>query len=167
MVRDCYGTRHIRTKGRETLQCSQLFSWKSGHVEEDEEEEEFANLNEEEGRRAETGDQDEGKAQKNRMEGRSEDKAGGNTKGGETGRAPHFQSISIHMLSAGCQEPPGMGGMQRASSSSSCCHRITPHCCCEQPSSHGDANLALRIGGCQLQMNHSLHLPNRICPKTE
>lgn len=134
----------------------------------EEEEKEFANLNEGEERKAETG-QDEGKTetQKNRMEGRSEAKAGGNTKGRETGGEPHFHSLSINTLSAGRCEPSGMGGKQRASSSSGWCRRIIPHRCHELLSSCGDTDLMLSIGGCQLQMNHSLHLPNRIRSETE
>lgn len=56
----------------------------------EEEEKEFANLNEGEERKAETG-QDEGKrdTQKNRMEGRSEAKVRGNTKGREPRGEPH------------------------------------------------------------------------------
>lgn len=132
----------------------------------EEEEKEFANLNEGEERKAETG-QDERKTetQKNRMESRSEAKAGGDTKGKETRGEPHFHSLSIYMLSAGCCEPIGMGGEQRASSSSGWCQRIITYHCCELLSSHGDTDLVLRIGGCQLQMNHSLHLPNH--PETE
>lgn len=76
-MRDYYVTRHIRTNGREMLQHSQCFCWKSDHVEE--EEKEFSNLNEGGERKAETG-QDEGKTetQKNRMKGRSFAKAGDN-----------------------------------------------------------------------------------------
>lgn len=134
----------------------------------EEEEKEFANLNEGEERKAETG-QDEGKTetQKNRMEGRSEAKARGDTKGREAGGEPHFHSLSIHMLSAGCCEPTGMGEEQRPSSSSGWCQRIIPHRRCELLSSCRDTDLVLRIGGCQLQMNHSLHLPNRICSETK
>lgn len=40
--------------------------------------------------------------------------------------------------------------------------RIIPH---HLLSSRGDTDL--RIRGCQLQMNHSLHLPNRIRPETK
>lgn len=88
-VRDCCVTRHIRTNGRETLQHSQSFCWKSDHVEE--EEKEFSNLNEGEERKAETG-QDEGKTetQKNRMKGRSDAKTGDN-KGQGDWRTPFPQ----------------------------------------------------------------------------
>lgn len=134
----------------------------------EEEEKEFANLNEGEEKKAETG-QDEGKTetQKNRMEGRSEAKAGGDTKGREVGGEPHSTAPASTMLSAGCCERAGMGGKERASSSSGWCQRIIPHCCCELVSSRGGTDLVLRIRGCQLQMNHSLHLPNRIHPETE
>ena len=103
-----------------------------------EEEKEFASLNEGEERKAETS-QDEGKTetQKNRMEGRSEAKAGGDTKDRETEEL-HFHSLSIHTLSAGCCELTGMGGKQRASSSSGWCQRIIPHRRCEQLSSRRD-----------------------------
>ena len=133
-----------------------------------EEEKEFASVNEGEEKKAETG-QDEGKTetQKNRMEGRSEAKAGDDTKGRETGGEPRFHSLSIHTLSAGRCKPADTGGKQRASSSSAWCQRIIPHHRCELLSSHGDTDFVLRIRGCQLQMNHSLHLPNRIHPETE
>lgn len=109
-MRNCYGTTHIRTKGRETLQRSQHFGWKSGNVEE---EKEFANLNEGEERKAEPG-QDEGKTktQKNRMEGRPEAKAGGDTKGREMGAGPRFHSLSIHTATAGRCKATGTGGEQ-------------------------------------------------------
>lgn len=88
-MRDCYVTRHIRTDGRETLQLSQCFCWKSDHVEK--EEKEFSNLNEGGERKAETG-QDEGKTerQQDRMKGRSDAKAGEN-KGQGDWRTPFPQ----------------------------------------------------------------------------
>lgn len=144
-VRNCYVTRHIRTNGKETLQRSQCFCWKSDHVEE--EEKEFSNLNEGEERKAETG-QDEGKTdtQKNRMKGRSDAKAG-TTKDKETGET-HFHSLNIHMLSDGHWEPTGMGGKQRGAPSTAWIQRITPHHCCELFSSH--THIVLRIRGCQV-----------------
>lgn len=80
------------------------------------------------------------------MEGRPEAKAGGDTKGRETGGEPLFHSLSIHTMSAGRCKPAGMEGKQ---------------------SSRGDRDLVLRITGCQLQMIHSLHQPNSICFETE